>query len=394
MRVRTLELRLLAIGLAVLWGIVAAVLLVGYRPGGPADLLVGLAALAPLAVAIAAVAWPPAARGDLAFRTIAALGVATAIVLVPTMTSLAGQLMERGLQTLLPSPEAAYPWILAMLGTSLFAGLGIARRLFGASSRRPVRLRAAVALGIGLAAVSGTLLAGAAIANELALRDRPAAASRYGPTDPALLPPLCDGALAAGASASLTLDLGGTVDGRSLGIARIRGARTRESFRWLADVTTTRDVGLHGAVALWNRAWTRQTGTRWAPVPLATVEGESLDLALVAAAFSPGMRAPAEDLGLVYVEGARARRCRIAVDGTIFRDAFPQVRWLVGAVDLAAWRGAIDTWVFADGQLGRAEGHLGGPGFEISPGAIRGELSAILTATHRGDPVTVFPPAN
>ena len=152
MRVRTLELRLLAVGLAVLWAIVAGLLLAGYRPGGPADLLVGLAALAPLAVALAAVAWPPAARGDLAFRTIAALGVATAIVLVPTMAGLARQLVERGLQTLLPSPEAAYPWALAMLGTSLFAGLGIARRLLGAGSRRPVRLRAAVALGIGLAA--------------------------------------------------------------------------------------------------------------------------------------------------------------------------------------------------------------------------------------------------
>jgi hypothetical protein len=124
------------------------------------------------------------------------------------------------------------------------------------------------------------------------------------------------------------------------------------------------------------------------------VEDESLDLALLAAAFAPELRAPAEDLGLVYVEGARARHCRVAVDGTIFRDAFPQVRWLVGAIDLADWRGTIDTWVFADGQLGRAEGHLGGPGFEILPGALRGELSAILTATRRGDPVTVFPPTN
>jgi hypothetical protein len=281
-----------------------------------------------------------------------------------------------------------------MLGTSLFAGLGIARRLLGASSRRPVRLRAAVVLGVGLAVASGSLLAGAAIANELALRDRPAAASRYGPTDPALLPPLCDGALAAGTSANLTLDLGGTVDGRSLGIARVRGARTGESFRWLADVTTTRDVGLHGAVALSSRAWARQSGARWSPVPPATVEGESLDLALLGAAFTPELRAPAEDLGLVYVEGARARHCRVAVDGTIFRNAFPQVRWLVGAIDLADWRGTIDTWVFADGQLGRAEARLGGPGFEISPGALRGELSAILAATHRGDPVTVFPPTN
>ena len=394
MRVRLLEIRLLAVGLAGLWAIVAALLLAGYRPGGPADLLVGLAALAPLAVAVAAVAWPPAARGDLAFRTIAALGIGTAIVLVPTMTGLAGQLLERGLQTLLPSPEAAYPWALALLGTSLFAGLGIARRILGAGSRRPVRLRAALALGIGLAVVSGTLLAGAAIANELALRDRPAAASRYGPTDPARVPPLCDEAPTAGASASLTVNLGGTLDGRSLGISRVRGARAGQDFRWLADVTTTRDVGLHGAVELGSRAWIRQAGTRWYSVAPSIVAGESLDLALLAAAFDPELRAPAEDLGLVYVEGARARHCRVAVDGTIFRTAFPQVRWLVGDTDLVDWRGEIDTWVFADGQLGRAEGRLGGAGFEISPGAIRGELTAILTATHRGDPVTVFPPTN
>ena len=32
-------------------------------------------------------------------------------------------------------------------------------------------------------------MAGAAIVNELALRDQPAAGSRYGPTDPALVPP-------------------------------------------------------------------------------------------------------------------------------------------------------------------------------------------------------------
>jgi len=393
-RVRLLELRLLAAGLAVLWAIVAVLLLAGYRPGGPADLLVGLAALAPLAVAGAAVAWPPAARGGLTFRTIAALGIATAIVLVPTITGLARQLLERGLQTLLPSPEAAYPWALAILGTSLFAGLGIARRLLGPASGRPGRLRAAIALGIGLAVLSGTALAGATIANELALQDRPAAASRYGPTDPTLTPPLCDEALAPGATADLTVDLGGTVDLRSLGIARIRGARSGLDFRWLAEVTTTRDVGLHGVAASGSRAWIRQSGTRWSSVPRAVAEGESLDLAVLAAAFAPELRAPAEDLGLVYVEGARARRCRVAVDGTVFREAFPQVRWLVGATDLADWRGEIDAWVFADGQLGRAEGRLGGPGFEIAPDAIRVELSTILTATHRGEPLTVISPTN
>jgi len=393
-RVRLLELRLLAVVLAVLWAIVAGLLLAGYRPGGPADLLVGLAALAPLAVASAAVAWPPAARGGLAFRTIAALGIATAIILVPTMTGLAGQLQERGLQTLLPSPEAAYPWAIAILGTSLFAGLGIARRLLGATSGRPVRLPAAVALGIGLAVISGSVLAAATIANELALQDRPAVASRYGPTDPTLVPPLCDETLAAGTTADLTLELGGTVDLRSLGVARVRGVRSGPDFRWLAEVTTTRDVGLHGVAAVGSQAWVRQTGTRWAPAPRATAEGESLDLAVLAEALAPEQRTAAEDLGLVYVEGARARRCRIAVDGAVFRAAFPQVRWLVGAADLEGWRGGVDFWVFADGELGRAEGRLGGPAFEVAPGAIRVDLTATLTATHRGEPVTVIAPVN
>jgi hypothetical protein len=208
---------------------------------------------------------------------------------------------------------------------------------------------------------SGAAMAGATIANELALRDRPAIASRYGPTDLTLIPPTCDAPLAAGATAELTLDLAGTMDGGSLGVARVRGERSGRDFRWLAEVTTTRDIGLFGAAVAGSQAWIRQSDTRWVPAPR---------------------------------EGARARHCRVAVDGASFRGAFPQVRWLVGATDLADWRGEIDVWVFADGQLGRAEGRLGGPGFAISPGAIRVDLTATLTAIHRGDPVTITPPTN
>lgn len=394
MRVRLLELRLLAAALAALWTLVAASLLAGYRPGGPADILVGIAALAPLAVALAAVAWPPAARGGQAFRTIAALGVGTALILAPSLAGLVGQLIGQGLQTLVPSPEAAYPWALAILGTSLFAGLGIARRVLGPGSGRRPRLVVAMGLGMSFGVISGGLLAGAAIANELALRDRPAAASRYGPTDPERLPPACDAPLVAGGTADLTLQLGGSVDGGSLGIARVRGSRSGEDFRWLAEVTTIRQVGLAGAAVVGGRGWLRETGGRWVEVGLEAAEGEALDLAVLRAALDPLQRAAAEDLGLDYVEGARARRCRVAVDGTVFRAAFPQVRWLVGAADLETWRGEIEVWVFADGQLGRAVAHLGGPGFTVTADAILGELTASLTATHRGRPLTVAAPAN
>jgi hypothetical protein len=394
MRVRELELRLLAVALAGLWAVVAGLLLVAYRPGGPADLLVGLAALAPLAVAIAAAAWPPAARGRLAFRLIAALGAATVIILLPTLESLVRQLVGRGLPTLLPSLEAAYPWALAIVGTSLFAGLGLARRIRGPTSGRPGRLGAAVTIGLLLAVVSAGAMAGAAIANDRALRDRPAASSRFGPTDPDLVPPRCDGELAAGTTASLALDLEGRVDGRSLGIAVLSGTRAGQDFRWLAEVTTTRVVGIAGAAAVGEQGWRREAGTRWLDVPAATARRQALDLVIVALASDPARRAAAEDLGLVYVEGAQARRCRIAVDGTTFRLAFPQVRWLVGAVDLGTWRGEIDLWVFADGQLGRAEGRLGGPGFDVEPGAVRAELAVTLTAVDRGLAVSVVPPSD
>lgn len=394
MRVRLLELRLIAVGLAGLWGVVAILLLGGYRPGGPADLLVGIAALVPLAVALAAVAWPPAARGRLAFRTIAALGVATVIILLPSLAGLVTQLVEQGLQTLLPSLEAAYPWALAIVGTSLFAGLGIARRLRGPHSARPGRLGTAVAVGVGLAVVSGAALAGAAIANELALRDQPSVGSRYGPTDPDLVPPECSELVEVGSTAIVRMTLEGRLDNGSLGLAGLRGTRSGTDFRWLAEVTTVRDVGLAGAAAVDGRAWLRETGTRWVEVGPEVAARQALDLAVLEAALAGPDRAAAEDLGLAYVEGARARRCRLAVDGTVFRAAFPQVRWFVGSTDLAAWRGELDVWVFSDGQLGRVEGRLGGPGFDLQEDAIRADLSVVLDATHRGAPVNIAPPAN
>lgn len=394
MRVRLLELRLIAVGLAGLWMAVAALLLVGYRPGGPADLLVGVAALVPLAVALAAVAWPPAARGRLSFRLIAGLGVATAIILLPSLGGVATQLFREGLQTLLPSLEAAYPWGLAILGTSLFAGLGMARHIRGPASGRPGRLGTAVVIGVGLAVVAGGAVAGAAIVNEIALRDQPAAGSRYGPTDPTLVPPECSEPIAAGPTAIVTMRLDGRVDNGSLGLASVRGTRSGRDYRWLAEVTTVREVGLAGAASIGDQAWHRETGTRWVPAGPGAAALQALDLAVVEAVLAGETLAAPEDLGLAYLEGARARRCRFAVDGTTFRAAFPQVRWFVGSTDLGAWRGSLDAWVFADGQLGRVEGRVEGPGFDLEEGAIRALLAVVLDATYRGEPVNIVPPTN
>jgi len=49
-RVRLFELRLLAVALTVLWAAGGGIVLIGYRPGGPWDLLVGMTAALPLLV--------------------------------------------------------------------------------------------------------------------------------------------------------------------------------------------------------------------------------------------------------------------------------------------------------------------------------------------------------
>ncbi len=198
MRVRRFELRLLAAALTAGWLAVSALVLLAYHPGGPIDSLVGLAALPAVAIALAALAWPPIARGDRAFAAIAWIGIGAALVLTPSIGGLVQQLQAGGPQTLLPSLEAAYPWLLALAGTAVFAGLGIARRLVGESAVRRTRLGLGLVLGATMAIATASLFTGAAIANDLALREHPPATSRFGPTDPDLEPPPCDGRLAPG----------------------------------------------------------------------------------------------------------------------------------------------------------------------------------------------------
>ena len=105
MRVRTFELRLVAVALTALWFLGALYVVLGYRPGGPIDGLVGAAATLPMAIALAAVFWPPVARGDRAFAGIVWLGLLAGLLLVPSIGGVLNQLLGRGPQTLLPSLE-------------------------------------------------------------------------------------------------------------------------------------------------------------------------------------------------------------------------------------------------------------------------------------------------
>ena len=391
-RVRIFELRLIAIALALAWGVVSAIVLIGYRPGGPVDILVGLAAAVPVAIAVASFAWPPTAHGRRAFAAMVWLGLGSLLLLVPSIADVSEQLGKRGAQTLLPSIEAAYPWALALFGTSLFAGFGVARRMLGETAMRQRRLLRGVGVAGVLAAGAATLFTTVAMANELALRDRPTLSSRFGPTSSDAEPPLCHEPLLVGSTARLGLRLEGEIDGRSIGSVDLAGSRTGLDFRWLAYAATSRQLGLHGAARLADRAWIREPFGGWRRAEIGEVAAQTIDLRVFETALVDGARDAAELHGLDVIEGARGRHCRLAVDGPTFRSAFPHVQWLVGRTDLSSWRGELDYWIFLDGQLGRVTGSINGGANELREGAIQATLRVNMTATERGRPVTIDPP--
>lgn len=392
MRVRNFELRLIGSALVTCWTVSGALVLLTYRPGGPFDLIVGLTALGPIVIALASVIWPPVARGDRAFSAIVWLGIAALLFLVPSIVGLVDQLTAFGSQTLLPSIEAVYPWLVALVSTSLFAGIGAARRLQGGSALRRRRLVTGIAIAAAATALSGGAFGAVAIANDIVLRDKTVATSRFGPTSGAEQPPLCDGRLAIGPSARVRLELAGTADLRPIGSIDVSGLRVDGDFRWLAYVATNRQLGEYGSARLDERAWVRTPALAWRPVEPSAVAKDSLDAQALATVLVRDYRSTAEDRGVEVLEGARARRCRIAVDGETFEAAFPQVRWLIGSADLHRWRGQLDYWVFLDGQVGQIAGSVNGEAAGIVADALQGTVEVRLTATERGRSFVVYPP--
>ncbi|HEY3164288.1 MAG TPA: hypothetical protein VGJ71_08000 [Candidatus Limnocylindrales bacterium] len=393
MRVRTFELRLIALTLAGCWVVAAALVLIGYRPGGPIDVAVGVAAILPALIALAGVRWPPVARGQRAFAAMLWLAAGSLLVLVPSIADVTSQLGARGVQTLLPSVETAYPWVLALLGTCLFTGFGMARRRLGEAAMRRRRLVRGLVFATLLAAGTAMVFAAVALGNELALRDRVASSSRFGPTDIGRELPTCDGPMGIGRTAQVAISLEGTLDGRSMGSLELTGERSVADVRWLAYVATSRELGLHGAASIGRNAWIRQPNAAgWRRSTPDEIGDAALDLTVFREALSAGARAAAGSQGVAVIEGARAIQCRILVDGKTFRAAFPQVAWLVGDANLAHWRGQLDYWIFIDGELGRISGSVNGDAADIQLGAIQSTVRFELTAVDRGSAIAIVPP--
>ncbi|MEX1173588.1 MAG: hypothetical protein WEG56_13370 [Chloroflexota bacterium] len=394
MRVRRFELRLIATGLVVAWAAAAAVVILTYRPGGPLDLAVGLAMLVPIAISGSALIWPPVARGEGAFPLMVSLGAGSLLVLLPSIGGVLEQLLALGSRTLMPSLEAAYPWFLALAGTSLFSGFGLARRLDGGMALRRRRFVAGFAMATTLTLAAGGLFAGVTIANELALRDRPSTGpSRFGPTGLDHEPVACDARISAGPAARVVARYAATANLRPIGSVDLAGLRSGTDLRWLAYVATSRELGQYGSARRGDRAWSRTPAIGWDAVAPAAVADATVDLRAVEIALTDGNRATAEDRGVEVLEGASARRCRIAVDGATFLAAFPQVRWLVGPATLDRWRGQVDYWIFLDDQVGQIAGTAGGEAVGIRAEALQATVEVHITATERHRDFVIYPPA-
>lgn len=393
MRVRQFELRLLAVALTVLWAAGGGIVLIAYRPGGPLDLMVGVAASLPPVVSVAPIVWPPLVRSDRGSAGVFWLGLSAALLLLPSIAGVAGQVIAGGTQPLMPSLEVIYPWALALIATSLFAGLGISRQVINEIGLGRRRIALSLAFAVVATSVVGGLFAGVTLADEAALRDRPAAYSRFGPTSADLTPPECNKALIGATTARLELDLWADVDTRSVGTVNLTGNRSGTDISWSAQVVRGADLFTQYAAArTGSAAWLLEPGHTWTQVSPAALDADMVDATALAGVLAFGNRATAEDHGFEYVEGARARRCRIAVDGATFRASFPEVVWLVGQADMATWRGELDFWIFGDGEVGRMEGRINGSAQDILAHGLLATVNLRLTATDRDSPVAIATP--
>ncbi len=401
--------RLMAVCLLGLWTGLALVILIAYRPGGPWDALVVAAAFAPVFIAAIAVVWPPMPDPEgqepwLSQAAIAWVGLIAGLLVASMMVLEVRILVAGGNQALLPSLEVAYALILALATSSMYAALGVTRGESPPGWRGHGRLVHATGVAVVMTVGAAFLLGGAAVANDMALRDRPQQPSRFGPTDPTGTPPGCDRPVSLGPGATVDITAEAAIDGTSVGTASITGVRQGLDERWTGSTETEFASAQAGYTRVGDRAWLRvgpaQPSERPVdPFGMAGSSGLTLDGPVVAVLTATEPAIVAEDLGVELVEGARARHCRTAVDGPTALDAFLPLRWLAGGQlltkthQLTEWRGTLDWWVFTDGQLGQVAVTINGyPGEAWPSSGIQGSMDARLTALDRTKEHLVEPP--
>ena len=405
-------LRLLAAILTGLWAVTAVVIAVAYRPGGPVDILVALACFVPVVIADAGVIWP-AKKLNRTHRTLLIwVWIAALLFALPVLYGVFTTFTADGPQGLLPSWEAAYGGAIALFATSFFSVVGLAHRRQGV---RPLERRASwltAGLSVVLTLVAGLSFVFVAVFNDQSLRADEPASSPYGPTDPELELPYCDEPVALGASAQILITATSTLDNVERGTAVLEGQRGGRDESWGGSWDGPHGTGQQAYLWVGPLAWLNDQsddphapGNSWTAVPpdpfdMFGATTLTMDGPPHAVADAPRGTIIPEDLGLEHVEGARARHCRTLIDGPTALDTFLPLRWLLtdSSTDpadvISRWRGELDWWVFADGELGLARVEVTGPLAEtgLDDEGLNLTLLAELSATDRDRSVDVATP--
>jgi hypothetical protein len=403
--------RLLAIVLTGLWAVTAIVIASAFRPGGAVDIAVALACFVPVAIADIGVVRPPAHLSP-RHRTVLIWVWLLAVLLVASVTyGIATTLGGDRPRALVPSLEVAYAGALALFTMAFFSVVGFVHRRLG---ERPLARRGTVVsvlAAVGLSALAGLAFLFVGYVNERDLRADLPSASRFGPTDPGVEPPFCNDPVALGTNAVVTIEARSSVDGVARGSAVIEGERSALNESWGGSWEGPDGNGQQAYLRDGSRAWLNDThddasapGTSWHestpdPFDLFGATSLTLDGPPHAVVDAPRGEIIAEDLGLEHIEGARARHCRALIDGNTALETFLPLRWLLyDRSDLAAaiphWRGEIDWWVFADGELGLATVEVSGSRAETSwdVEGVRAVLEARLEAVDRDQPIDIAAP--
>lgn len=404
--------RFLAAILTALWAAVAIAVASAYRPGGAVDIVVALACFTPVLVADAGIVWPPLARSHRGRVALVWVWVAAILLAIPVLYGIARTIVVGGPQSLLPSAEAIYGGGLALGAMAFFSIVGLVHERRGTTvlERRSTWL--AAGLSVMLSAALGLAFVFVAFANDRALREQEPASSRFGPTDPDLVPPFCDEPLRLGDNAVITIEARSSVDNEDRGSAILSGRRGGRDETWGGSWRGPDGSGQQAYLRVGPLGWLNDSsddpaspGSTWlevGPDPFGMVGPRRLTMDGPPHAIANVTRGSivAEDLGLVIVEGARARHCRTFMDGPTALDTFLPLRWLLadssvvqeGAI--SRWRGEMDWWVFGDGELGLASVEVSGargPSGWDSEG-VRAVLEARLEAVDRDGELDVSAP--
>jgi len=405
--------RILAAILTALWAATAIAIATAYRPGGPIDIVVALACFLPVLIADAGFVWPPVAVSQRHRAALVWLWIGAVLFAIPVLYGVGSSLTGGGPQSLVPSFEAAYAGIVALFLMALFSVVGLVHRRRGAELLERRALALSASLAVVLTIVVGIAFGFVALVNDQALRDEEPRGSRFGPTNPDLEPLFCDEPLKLGQDAVITIEAKSSLDNVDRGTAVLKGQRGGRGESWGGSWEGVDHEGQQAYLRVGPLAWLNDQsddphapGTTWSevqpdPFDMLGAQPLTMDGPPHSVVNVPRGSIVAEDLGLEIIEGARARHCRTLMAGPAALDTFLPLRWLLYGDSgppsdrvVSRWRGEMDWWVFADGELGLASVEVSGSRADTTWDAegVRAVLEARLEATHRERPVDVAAP--